>query len=480
MHRGADPGLSPAPPPPPEDPSTGAGEPLRGVAPERSGTVISGNRRGITALLISVALLAGCTAPTDPPPPQPPAVRSLLLGAAGAPQGTFGDPRAPDFPRGFAELANIGFDLFFPLFLVSEGGESTAEVTHFLPPVALPGLDPELTCAGPRNPWSGAGSVQILLPGYLLATDQADTELLDVPRYQARLRSFLEVCLGGDTRPLAGIYLQDEPANNYMAARLSPEPRDYVLENVATMAAASREIVQVPTVIAEAPLPFLLPFYGVSEADRPLLEELFHRAVRETVPAASVYGFSLYPVDLVPDLTALGEYVEEARRLAPEALAMAVLQGFGYTDMSIDFPPATGRQPTLEESRAMAFLAVVRGARVIFWYGPSALRRGDPGAWEDIRTVIGELRRTEGPLSWGERVVELGNPRLQWTARADGGQTWFYIVNPTPGEERVTIPTFGQGALLDALSGGRLGTGSTVSLDLPGYGVVVACTGCRP
>lgn len=366
------------------------------------------------------------------------------------------------------------------MFLVAESGESTPEPSHFLPPVALDGVDPAVTCAGPRNPWRGAGSIRILLPGYLLAVEQPYTEPLDVPRYQARLRSFVEVCLGGDPGPLAGIYLHDEPVNNYIAGRLDTDPLDYVLENVVTMAEASRAIVQVPTVIAEAPLPFLLPFYGVSEADRPVVEEEFERAVGQTAPAASVYGFSLYPVDIIRDLTPLGDHVEEARRLAPEAIPMAVLQGFGFADMSIDFPPATGRQPTLPEMRAMAFQAVVRGARVLFWYGQSALRKGDPGVWDHVKTVIDELRRTEAALAWPERSADLGNPRLGWTVRRDGGQSWIYVVNPTPDTQRGSIPTFGEGPLLDAFTGRRLGTGSAVSLDIPGYGVVVACTRCTP
>jgi hypothetical protein len=142
-------------------------------------------RMRIAPVLVALVLAVGCPSPDEAGPPKPPppiATSRLLLGAAGAPRGTFGDPTAPEFAAGFRELSQIGFDTFLPVFLTAESGESTAEPTYFLPPAALVGFDESLTCAGARNPWAAADDIRILLPGYLLAVEQPYTEALDVAR----------------------------------------------------------------------------------------------------------------------------------------------------------------------------------------------------------------------------------------------------------------------------------------------------------
>lgn len=400
-----------------------------------------------TAALLSAALalsLGGCAPPDGPvPAPLAPARDGLLLGAAGVPQGTFGDQNAPDFAAGFASLSADGFDAFLPIFLTSEDGAGTAEPSFFLPPAALPGIDAAITCAnGEHNPWAVAGDVGLILPAYLLALDQAYSAPLDPLPYQARLRSFIDVCLGGDESKLRSLYLHDEPASNAVATRLDLDPfNDFHTDNVRAMAAASQEIIATETFIVEAPLPFALPLLDVPEADRPRLEAQWRDAVDDTAPLASVYGFDVYAIDAVTDVSPIGDYIDIAEEVAPQALPIAVLQGFGAVDMAIaPTGGGLGRQPTLDETRAMAFEALVRGAGGLFWYGQSSLTVEEPGCWEHVRAVVRELREVEPIIVAAGSDLDVGNGAVHASTRAlEDGAAFVIVVNPTAEAQTVTL-----------------------------------------
>lgn len=121
-------------------------------------------------------------------------------------------------------------------------------------------------------------------------------------------------------------------------------------------------------------------------------------AYRATTPSADFYGFDFYTVDLTDDFSPSGQIVEDARAAAPAAEPIAVVQGFGYADMEMALPPATGRRPRAEEVRTNAFMAVAHGARGVFWYGQSALSLadGDLFVWDAIRVTARDLCQLSG------------------------------------------------------------------------------------
>jgi len=54
------------------------------------------------------------------------------------------------------------------------------------------------------------------------------------------------------------------------------------------------------------------------------------------------------------------------------------------------FAPSNGRHPTLEESRVMAWMAVIHNARGLFWWSCQETKRA--GCWEDMKSVAKSLK----------------------------------------------------------------------------------------
>lgn len=409
--------------------------------------------------LLLLAGIAGIATACDPPRPPTPTSSSpsarLLLGAAGVPQGTFGADTAPEFAAGFAGLAADGFDAFLPIFLTNEDGSATAEPSFFLPPEALPGVPEQATCAGARNPWVQSGDIGIVLPAYLLTLEQSTSAPLDTASYQAQLEAFRARCLGGDDSKLRGLYLYDEPATATVSSRLDlDDENDFLIENVRAMAEASRALVDTPTFVVEAALPFALPLFGVPASQRPRLEADWRTAVDASAPSADVYGFDLYAVDAVADVSPIGDYVELAYERAPEgAMTIAVLQGFGMTDMGIaPLGDGSGRQPTRDETRAMTYEAIARGAQGLFWYGQSALTTSESGVWRDVRDVVSELRTHERVLMAPGSALGVQNAAVHARALEPEDEPAVLVVNPTDQPHDVVLPREG----VDLFSGAHV------------------------
>ncbi|MEQ1571077.1 MAG: hypothetical protein ABMA64_35940 [Myxococcota bacterium] len=379
----------------------------------------------------------------------PPVDPGLHLGVAGVPNDLFGDEAAPAFAEVFAGLAADGFDRFVPVFLTSESGEGGPFATYFAPGEAFPPdvfgpVPPELTCEGPFNPFVAAqGSVGIVFPGYLLALDQPFTVPVDEGNLRDRFEALLRDCLGGDPALVSDVYSYDEPANNYMATLCcdADPAATFELGNVARLDAVSSEVLGVPTLVVEAPVPFFLAqvadAWGIDPAMIDGMITDFEAGVAQTAPVADRYGFDVYPVDLDPDLGTIVDHVALARQAAPSAAPLVVLQGFGMADMEIDVG-TPGRQPTRDETRAMALLAVSAGAESVYWYGQSALTADDP-VWADLREVAADLRAASG-------VFQL--PSVPWDApagvrvdaRAADGFTWVLAVEHTGASATVSLP----------------------------------------
>ena len=163
--------------------------------------------------------------------------------------------------------------------------------------------------------------------------------------------------------------------------------------------------------------------------------------------AADIVGCDIYPVrefetghsDIAErTLAAVGAYTIRMQAAAPAKPVWMVLQGFGWHDLFPDQDPEKGRRPTLEETRFMAYDAIVNGARGILYWGTHMVEK-DSQFWEDLLTVVAELDALKPvlaapdapgayPVSFAETFgsVDRGIRVLPKTFE---DKTWFLVVN---------------------------------------------------
>ncbi len=98
------------------------------------------------------------------------------------------------------------------------------------------------------------------------------------------------------------------------------------------------------------------------------------------------------------DLTGVGVATDVMREGAPGKACWMVLQGFGWTDLKDDpfnpTDPVRGRRPNLQETRFMAYDALLHGANAILYWGTSAIEK-DSTLWNDVMKLGKELRALE-------------------------------------------------------------------------------------
>ncbi len=394
-------------------------------------------------------------------PPLPLEPRGLRLGLAGAPLATFGDASAPDFEGAFDSLAADGFDLFFPWFGVREV-DGVAEVSghfdYFLPR----SFSGAARHCGVRNPYAAAeGRIGILFPAFLFSDAAADAAF-DEAEFRRRYALFHDECWGDHERVIRGHESFDEIATQRTVADFLGMPGP-LLANAPAAARLLHELSSAPVYLIEGPLPLLIDSEpSLTERQRQQLAESFWMNVGSTVSGVDVYGFDVYPVPSEP-MSASGDFVREAVTRAPEASRhIAVLQGFSYDAQSGRTDPRRG--PTVEETRFMAYDALVSGASELLWYGASALdvsRPGDAAVWEGVRAVAQELRKLGGALS-GTRVV-LESTRLDAVGFRSGEQLLVVVVNrgAEPATGTVSLPGFDR--LADVDEEGRFASERVVS-----------------
>jgi len=139
-----------------------------------------------------------------------------------------------------------------------------------------------------------------------------------------------------------------------------------------------------------------------------------NHAPRNTIEALQWYnrevdaaGCDIYPMPFnrgvihsdLPDrsLSCIGAYTERMQAGAPGKAVWMVLQGFGWKDLDDPFNPKDevgGRRPTYEESRFMAYDAIVHGAQAVLYWGTHVLEPEDQ-LWTDLLKVSRELRALE-------------------------------------------------------------------------------------
>jgi len=133
-----------------------------------------------------------------------------------------------------------------------------------------------------------------------------------------------------------------------------------------------------------------------------------------------------YPVPHHP-LTKVAESVDLARKATKDKKPVwAVLQAFGYQN---EKRKGWGweREPTFEEMKAMTYLAIARGARGIFYYtyhGSQYFVKDSPGHWEDLKTIVRELREIYPILV----APEAGNVVIDISEMEDERASFFWTI----------------------------------------------------
>jgi len=177
-------------------------------------------------------------------------------------------------------------------------------------------------------------------------------------------------------------------------------------------------------------------------------------ALAEFNRACDIVGCDIYPVperytghsDLADrSLASVGAYTERMKAAGEGDPVWMVLQGFGWWDLTSPedkekYPEREerGRRPRHDESRFMAYDAIVHGATGVLYWGSHYVET-DSEFWADLKRVVRELAVLrpvlEAPtLSWRPRpeIIEDGSSRergLQIMAKRHEGALYLIVVN---------------------------------------------------
>lgn len=216
--------------------------------------------------------------------------------------------------------------------------------------------------------------------------------------------------------------------------------------------------------------------------------------------AADIVGCDIYPVPESPHVghsdlrdrtpASVGAYTIRMQEAAPGKPVWMVLQGFGWGDIRPEQPPEVReqlRRPTLEETRFMAFDAIVHGARGILYWGTAYIEK-DSQCWRDLLTVVKELHDLQPVLTGQDAPQESVQVIIHETYGSHDNEVvvspklvngkWRLIVvnecgSPLTYTTVCAVPEIA-GAFRDRYSGAaiEIGNGSYTHL-IPGYGVQV-------
>jgi len=154
--------------------------------------------------------------------------------------------------------------------------------------------------------------------------------------------------------------------------------------------------------------------------------------------AADVSGMDIYPVDMpehsdLPNKT-LSVVGDEVRKniatVGGRKPIWAILQGFGWNVWSED-ASAHKRAPTWDETRFMAYDAIVSGATGVIYWGASYEKR-HTDIWSFLRRMASELRELTPMLVSSERVDIPATGGVLTMGRMVDGRLWVIAVNESP------------------------------------------------
>ncbi|MBI4558650.1 MAG: hypothetical protein HY706_13805, partial [Candidatus Hydrogenedentes bacterium] len=102
-------------------------------------------------------------------------------------------------------------------------------------------------------------------------------------------------------------------------------------------------------------------------------------------------------------------FTDRMQAAAPRKPVWMVLQGFGWADIQElrdEHERQAMRRPTFEESRFMAYDAIVHSARGLLYWGTHAVEKDSP-FWQDLLKLVRELADLQPVLSAPDAKVRL-------------------------------------------------------------------------
>lgn len=166
--------------------------------------------------------------------------------------------------------------------------------------------------------------------------------------------------------------------------------------------------------------------------------------------AADIVGCDIYPVppyrgghsDIRDrSLSAAGAYTTIMQEAAPGKPVWMVLQGFGWADLTENPSEEEVKEkprPSYNQSRFMAYDAIVRGARGILYWGTYRIEK-DSELWNSLLRLARELADLQPMLSAREANLDLEvtlaetwgsvDKGVEVLAKNVDGRTWFLVVN---------------------------------------------------
>jgi len=230
-----------------------------------------------------------------------------------------------------------------------------------------------------------------------------------------------------------------------------------------------------------------------------------NHAPRNTIPdtayfnrAAHIAGCDIYPVPDSPEnghsdianhrLSCVGDYTDRMQAAAPGKPIWTVLQGFGWGDLSeasSDLKKA-GRRPTYDETRFMAYDAIVHGAKGILYWGTAYIQKPSE-FWTCLKRVVGELREIQHVLAAPVEPTKIQvvldptsdsvDKGIVVLAKRADNRVHLIVVNEFPAPQRCTVsglPAPDGTTLRDNLTKKTVSvTNGQINCSLGGYGVAV-------
>ena len=158
-----------------------------------------------------------------------------------------------------------------------------------------------------------------------------------------------------------------------------------------------------------------------------------------------IFMIDVYPIgkkkyNFNDDIGKVSEYTRRAVRASKGKPVWVILQAFGYQD---EKHQAWGweREPTYEEERAMTYLAIINGAKGVFYYTFGSRSHdyyieNSPKHWAEVRTIVAELNNYL-PVLTAEASDQIvvddlsGNNAIEYSVKKYQGKYYLFAVNGT-------------------------------------------------
>ena len=210
------------------------------------------------------------------------------------------------------------------------------------------------------------------------------------------------------------------------------------------------------------------------------------KGLQEYAEVADIYGIDIYPV---PEgnphsgledkgLTAVGKYTDLSHDAVKHRKPVwMILQGFAWAQCGHpEIPPEDAVYPTYEQSRFMAYNAIVHGATGIQYHYLGYTKLVSDRFWRDLRQVTLELEYLS-PVLTGDTVnpptMRCDNPAVQFIQKKYNDTDYYIVINESPAPVTATFSVSDEKRLNILFEEAVMTDNSRFTLNIPGRGVKI-------